>query len=51
MRSTRLWHFVLVLMCGGYVWVTMAQAAEPQTFSAQSPAHTVALLELYTSEG
>ena len=38
------------LMVSGTFWLTLA-SAEPQRLTAQSSPHTVAFLELYTSEG
>ena len=45
------WLSVSLLVVGGLVWQTISPAAEPHQLSAQSPSHSVALLELYTSEG
>jgi len=42
-----------VILCSFLVWAgaTLAHAEAKRERSVQSPSHTVALLELYTSEG
>src|SRR5262245_40152397 len=45
------WHRSLWLVLSGMAWLATAHGAEPQRLTAQSSPHTVALLELYTSEG
>ena len=45
------WSRVWWLAMGSMFWLTLVHGAEPQRLTAQSSPHTVALLELYTSEG
>lgn len=45
------WFMALWLAQSGFFWGVAGATAEPRRLTAQSPPHTVAFLELYTSEG
>lgn len=51
MRRVRPWSALLLLALLGPICLAVLYAAEPQELTVQSPAHMVALLEVYTSEG
>lgn len=51
MRHVRRWQLIFLLTLFGSGWVITGHAAEAGQLTAQSPPHTVAVLELYTSEG
>lgn len=50
MRQGWLWYTLWVLCVSGWAWVPEAGAASRQ-LEVRSAPHTVAVLELYTSEG
>ncbi len=52
MQSIKCWPFMVLILLLGYVWPIGIHAGDiPRQRSVRSPSHTVALLELYTSEG
>ncbi|MGQ4806802.1 hypothetical protein NKDENANG_00137 [Candidatus Entotheonellaceae bacterium PAL068K] len=51
MQRATYWLSTPLLLLTVLLWVTITQAAEPRHLTAHSVPHTVALLELYTSEG
>ena len=51
MQRVRQWFLFLLLALSGHIWLGVLHAAEPQQLAMQSAPHTVALLEVYTSEG
>jgi hypothetical protein len=51
MQRVKQWFLFLLLAFSGPIWLGVLHAAEPQYLTVQSPPHTVALLEVYTSEG
>jgi hypothetical protein len=50
MRQGWLWYALCVVIVSGWVWVPDAMAAS-RLLEVRSAPHTVAVLELYTSEG
>jgi hypothetical protein len=51
MQPSTYWPVVFGLVLSTMLGLAVAQAGEPQRLTARSSPHTVALLELYTSEG